>query len=54
MIVVNEVGERNQPFGSEDNLVSIITGPGEIESLPRMGKAELSHIILDRVTKLRD
>jgi len=54
MIVVNEVGENNQPFGSEDNLVSIITGPDEIESLPRMNKAELSHVILDRVAKLRD
>lgn len=49
MIVVNEVGETNQPFGADDNLVSIIAGKGDVESLPRMSKAELSHVILDRM-----
>ena len=53
MIVVNEVSERNQPFGAEDNIVSIITGKGDVESLPRMSKSELSHIILDRLSELR-
>ncbi|OQB45683.1 MAG: Coenzyme A biosynthesis bifunctional protein CoaBC [Firmicutes bacterium ADurb.Bin153] len=52
MIVVNEVNERNQPFGAEDNIVSIITGKGEVESLPRMSKSELSHMILDRISEL--
>ncbi len=53
MIVVNEIGPANQPFGSEDNLVSIIRGEGNVESLPRMSKAELSHIILDRMMEIQ-
>ena len=53
MIVVNEIGPSNQPFGSEYNLVSIIRGEGNVESLPRMSKAELSHIILDRMMEIR-
>ncbi len=52
IIVVNEVGPANQPFGSDDNLVSLLSGAGEPESLPRMGKAEIAHIILDRMAAI--
>lgn len=52
LIAVNEVGAKNQPFGSDDNLVTLLSGAGEPESLPRMGKAEIAHIILDRMASL--
>ena len=52
LIAVNEVGPTNQPFGSEDNLITLLTGAGEPESLPRMGKAEIAHIILDRMASI--
>ena len=52
LIAVNEVGPTNQPFGSDDNLITLLSGAGEPESLPRMGKAEIAHIILDRMASL--
>ncbi len=52
LIAVNEVGAKNQPFGSDDNLITLLSGDGEPESLPRMGKAEIAHIILDRIVSI--
>lgn len=52
LIAVNEVGAKNQPFGSDDNLITLLSGDGEPESLPRMGKAEIAHIILDRMVSI--
>jgi phosphopantothenoylcysteine decarboxylase/phosphopantothenate--cysteine ligase len=54
LIAVNEVGAKNQPFGSDDNLITLLAGDGEPESLPRMGKAEIAHIILDRMVSIWD
>lgn len=52
LIAVNEVGPLNQPFGADDNLITLIMGRDEAESLPRMDKAEIAHIILDRMADL--
>jgi len=48
MIVANNLKEEGAGFGTDTNLVTIITADQE-ESLPLMGKAQVAHAILDRI-----
>jgi len=51
MIVLNSL-EDIDPFGNEANIVTLIGKSGRAEKLPRMTKAELARIIIERVAKL--
>ena len=51
MIVLNETGKDNPAFGSDTNIIKIIT-PNNIEKLPILDKSDIAAVILDRVEKL--
>jgi len=54
LIVANDVGGPNPPFGSDTNQAFLIDATGEAEELPRLPKRELADRILDRVRDLLD
>ena len=49
LIVVNDVGNEEVGFRSDDNKVLIVYADGQIEDLPKMSKGQLAHEILARV-----
>lgn len=49
MIVANNLRVEGAGFGTDTNVVTIITGDGEV-SLPKMSKEEVAHRILDAIT----
>ena len=51
MIVANDVSNPASTFGSDTNLVSLVTADG-VEELPLMSKAEVADALLDRVSSL--
>jgi len=51
LIVANEIGGPNSPFGSDENQATLIDAAGT-ECLPRTSKRELADRILDRVTNM--
>ena len=51
MIVANDVSRSESTFGSDTNLVSLVTSDG-VEELPCMPKADVADAILDRVRDL--
>lgn len=52
LIIVNNLNEPGAGFAVPTNRVSIINRLGVVEELPLMAKAELAHLILDRVGEL--
>ena len=49
LIVVNHALQKDGGFGSDNNEVTIIDYEGKVETVPRMGKAELADKILDTI-----
>ncbi|HID06289.1 MAG TPA: bifunctional phosphopantothenoylcysteine decarboxylase/phosphopantothenate--cysteine ligase CoaBC, partial [Armatimonadetes bacterium] len=54
MIVANDVTQPGAGFGSDTNVVSIITRNGDVEELPMLPKREVAHRILNRIKQLRN
>ncbi|MFC2077614.1 bifunctional phosphopantothenoylcysteine decarboxylase/phosphopantothenate--cysteine ligase CoaBC [Candidatus Bipolaricaulota bacterium] len=54
LIVTNDVGGPDSPFGSDTNQAFLINATGEAEELPRLPKRELADRILNRVRDLLD
>jgi len=54
MIVANDISAPGIGFQSDNNQVTLISGPDAVESLPLMTKREIADILLDRIhTRLR-
>jgi phosphopantothenoylcysteine decarboxylase/phosphopantothenate--cysteine ligase len=51
-IVLNSPLEEGAGFGTDTNIVTIITADGHAERLPKLPKIEVAHKILNRVTPL--
>lgn len=49
MIVANDISAPGIGFQSEENQVTVISGPGKQETFPRMLKVEIADRLLDRV-----
>lgn len=52
LVVANEVGAGDAPFGTDTNRVTLIGADGDVESLPLLSKREVAHRVLDRVARL--
>jgi len=52
LIVFNDISQKGAGFDVETNIVSIIHKDGMVEEFPLMKKAEIAHLILDRVSML--
>ncbi|MFN0157405.1 MAG: bifunctional phosphopantothenoylcysteine decarboxylase/phosphopantothenate--cysteine ligase CoaBC [Bacteroidota bacterium] len=52
VVVLNTVGEEGAGFGTETNIVTVITPDGTVERLPKMSKFDVAHEILNRVVPL--
>lgn len=53
MIVANNLRQQGAGFGTDTNVVTILTKDGEV-SLPQMSKDEVAHRILDQILKIRN
>lgn len=53
MICANSIKEKGAGFGSDTNIITLITAEGD-EELPMISKKEASHIILDRLINLKN
>lgn len=54
LIVANDITATGSGFEVETNQVTLLYPSGEAEQLPLMNKADLAHVILDRVAGLLD
>lgn len=52
MIVANDVTLEGAGFDGDTNIVRLLTADGKVEDLPKMTKAEVAEILLDRVSAL--
>lgn len=52
LIVINNIKQEGAGFKSETNIASIIDKNGKVDSLEKMPKSDLAHIILNRVKEL--
>ncbi len=50
--VANNVLVEGAGFGTDTNVVTIISTDGSVESLPKMSKLNVAEVVLDRVVKL--
>lgn len=53
LIVVNDISQEGAGFDVDTNVVRIIDRKGHVESLPKMDKSEVAHVIFDIVQKQR-
>jgi phosphopantothenoylcysteine decarboxylase/phosphopantothenate--cysteine ligase len=53
LIIVNHALQKDGGFGSDSNEVTIIDYEGKVETLPRLGKAELADKILDTIKAVK-
>lgn len=53
MIVANNLRQQGAGFGTDTNVVTIITKDGEL-SMPQMSKDEVAHRILDQILEIRN
>ena len=53
MIVANNLRQQGAGFGTDTNVVTILTKNGEL-SLPQMSKDEVAHQILDQIIKIKN
>jgi len=51
LIVLNNPQEKGAGFGTDTNVVTIISRSGKVEKLPKMSKFEVAHELLDRAAK---
>ena len=49
MLVANDVTQAGAGFDADTNIVKVLSKDGSVEELPQMSKAELGHVILDRI-----
>jgi len=49
MLVANDVTQVGAGFDADTNIVKVLSKDGSVEELPQMSKAELGHVILDRI-----
>lgn len=49
LIVANDLTLAGAGFGTDTNIVKLISSDGQVQGLPQMSKKELAHLILDRV-----
>src|SRR5688572_18848224 len=52
LIVVNPAGGPDSGFASDTNQASILDAAGRVQEIPKVSKAELAEVILDRVVDL--
>ena len=52
LIVINNPMHQGSGFGSDTNIVALLTPGGRIERLPRLPKIDVAHAILDRVAAM--
>lgn len=52
LVVGNAISDTFSPFGSESNRVTFVT-EGGVEEFPELPKAEVAHLLWDRVSMLR-
>jgi phosphopantothenoylcysteine decarboxylase/phosphopantothenate--cysteine ligase len=52
MIVANDVTQEDAGFDSDTNIVRFLTADGKVEELPKMTKADVAELLLDRATAL--
>jgi phosphopantothenoylcysteine decarboxylase/phosphopantothenate--cysteine ligase len=52
VIVLNNPLDEGAGFGSDTNVVSVITASGKVEQLPRMAKIDVANALLSRVAPL--
>lgn len=53
MIILNSLKDEGAGFGTDTNVVTILTRDGKTERLPRLPKPDVAHTVLDRVLALR-
>jgi phosphopantothenoylcysteine synthetase/decarboxylase len=53
LIVVNHALQKDGGFGSDSNEATLIDYEGKVETLPRLGKAELADKILDTIKAVK-
>jgi len=53
LIVVNDISQEGAGFDVDTNVVRIIDKKGHVDSLPKMDKSEIAHVIFDIVQKQR-
>jgi phosphopantothenoylcysteine decarboxylase / phosphopantothenate---cysteine ligase len=53
LIVANDVSRADSGFGTDTNLVSIITASGEVIECPLMSKRDVADVVLDQVVAIR-
>lgn len=53
MIVANQLNEPGAGFGTDTNIVTILTADGKEEKMSLMSKEELAHKILDKVMEIK-
>jgi phosphopantothenoylcysteine decarboxylase/phosphopantothenate--cysteine ligase len=51
-IVLNNPNDEGAAFGTETNIVTVITAAGKVEQLPRMSKFDVANELLNRVVPL--
>jgi len=51
-IVLNNPNDEGAAFGTDTNVVTVITAAGKVEQLPRMSKFDVANELLDRVVPL--
>jgi phosphopantothenoylcysteine decarboxylase/phosphopantothenate--cysteine ligase len=49
-IVANDVSKEGAGFGTDTNMVTIISSSGQIKELPLMSKYDVANAILDEIT----
>ncbi len=52
LIVANNVATESAGFGTDNNTVTLFYKAGRQESLPSMPKADLAHLLIDRIAAL--
>jgi phosphopantothenoylcysteine decarboxylase/phosphopantothenate--cysteine ligase len=52
LVVANRLSEKTNPFGSDTNLVTLVTEAG-VRELPEMSKREVAQVLWDEVVRLR-
>ena len=52
LIVANDVTQEGAGFGTDTNIITLITRGGEARSLPLMSKREAAHAVLDKIGEL--
>lgn len=52
MIVANDVSQEGAGFDSDTNIVRFLTAEGKVEELPKMTKANVAEILMDRAIAL--